>query len=126
MDNNQFYPGKSSTKKLFQWLGFGLSCGGCFLTILFSIITCSRGGKIFRKEGELKLSLFIIGVVIGVLIAIAGLVLSILSLEKGARLADMSKITMVAMIVACVAIIWAIIPNATICGYNCVVNDLFD
>lgn len=125
MDNNQFYPGASSTKKLFQWLGFGLSCGGCFLTVLFSIITCSRGGKIFRKEGELKLSLFIIGVVIGAVLAIAGLVFSILSLERGTRLADMSKITMVSMIVACVAIVWAIIPNATICGYNCVLNDLF-
>ena len=125
MDNNQFYP-KSSSKKLFEWLGFGLSCGGCFLTVLFSIITCSRGGKIFRKEGELKLSLFIIGVIIGALIAVAGLVFSILSIERGTKLAQISKITMVSIIVAFVAIFWAIVPNATICGYNCVVNDLFD
>ena len=125
MDSNQFYPGKSSTKKVFEWLGFGLSCGGCFLTVLFSIITCSRGGKIFMKKGELKLSLFIIGVIIGALIAVAGLVFSILSIEKGTTIAGISKITMVSLIVACVAVFWAIVPNATICGYNCVVNDLF-
>ena len=124
MDNNQFYPAKNSTKELFKWIGLGCSSLGCLLTVIFSIVTCSSGNAkltdAIKKDGDLKMSLAIIGVIIGALIAIAGLVLSILSIEKGTKI---NKIVMISVIVAVVAIIWAIIPNATICGYNCVINN---
>ena len=124
MDNNQFYPAKNSTKELFKWIGLGCSSLGCLLTVIFSIVTCSSGNAkltdAIKKDCDLKMSLAIIGVIIGALIAIAGLVLSILSIEKGTKI---NKIVMISVIVAVVAIIWAIIPNATICGYNCVINN---
>lgn len=123
MDNNQFnsQSGTSmSTKQILGYVGLGCSCLGCLLTFIFSIITCSRAGSIFYKENEFKMSLWIIGVIIAALIAIAGLVLSILSMKKGQK---MSKITMIAIIVAVVAIVYALIPNATICSYNCILND---
>lgn len=66
------------------------------------------------------MSLWLIGVIIAALIAIAGLVFTILSLEKGQKL---SKFAMVSIILAAVAIVYAIIPNATICSYNCMLND---
>ena len=123
MDNNQFNQFGSkpmSTKKIFEYAGLGCSGLGCFLTIIFSIITCSRSPKVSMSSDDFKLSNWIIGVIIAVLIAIAGLVLTILSLEKGQQI---SKLDMISIIVAAVAIIWTIIPNATFCGYNCVLNN---
>ncbi len=122
MDNNQFNSQAvtpTSTKKIFELVGLGCSALGCLLTIIFSIVTCSRGGAVFFDEGEFGMSKWIIGVIIAAIIAVAGLVFSILSIEKGKKL---SKFTVIAIIVAAVAIIWAIIPNATICAYNCVLN----
>ena len=112
-----------SNKKLFEQIGFYCSCAGCFLTILFSIITCSRGGKVFIHDGELGMSKWIIGVILAAIITIAGIVLSILSIEKGTPISEISKMTKIALIVGAVGIFWAIVPNATICGYNCVFND---
>ena len=123
MDNNQFNQLGSqprSTKKIFELVGFGCSCLGCLLTIIFSIVTCARGPEIALEDGDFKMSLWIIGVIIAVIIAIAGLVLSILSMEKGQK---MSKLNMIAIAVSAVAIIWALIPNATLCGYNCALNN---
>lgn len=128
MDNNQFNQfkptGANGTKDLFKWIGLGCSGLGFLLTFIFSIVTCSRAGVKFEQaieEGEkIKVSLAIIGVIIGVLIAIAGVVLSILSIEKGAKI---NKIVMVAIAVGAFAIIYAIFSNATICGYNCSLNN---
>lgn len=122
MDNNQFNQFNSqpmSTKKIFEYAGLGCSCLGCLLTVIFSIVTCSRSPKV-SINSDFQMSNWIIGVIIAVIIAIVGLVLSILSMEKGQK---MSKLTMISIIVAAVAIVWAIIPNATLCGYNCVLND---
>lgn len=122
MDNNQFNQAltSDSTKKIFEYVGLGCSALGCLLTFIFSIVTCSRGGAVFFDKHKFKMSLWIIGVIIAVIIAIAGLVLTILSKEKGQKL---SKLAMVSIILAVVAIIYAIIPNATICTYNCMLND---
>lgn len=120
MDNNQFYSGQNQTKKIFQWVGFGCSCLGCLLTVIFSIVTCARGGSVLEHKDKFAMSLWIIGVIIAVIISIAGIVLSILSIEKGTKI---NKIVIISLIVAFVAIIWAILPNATICSYNCVLND---
>lgn len=122
MDNNQFNMpevGPMSNKKLFEYIGLGCSALGCLLTVIFSIVTCSRGGAATFGDGEFTMSKWIIGVIIAAIIAVAGLVFSILSIEKGKKL---SKITLIAIAVAAVAIIYAIIPNATICAYNCVLN----
>lgn len=125
MDNNQFNQTpmtSASTKKIFEYVGLGCSALGCLLTFIFSIVTCSRGGAVYWNKHKFKMSLWLIGVVIAVIIAIAGLVLTILSMEKGQKL---SKLAMISIILAAVAIVYAIIPNATICTYNCMLNDKF-
>lgn len=132
MDNNQFIPqGKNSSKKVLSLIGLGCSCFGCFLTLLFSIITCSRGKAVVKKtffkaiyKGKYKdakfgTSLFIIFVIIGLIISIAGVVLSILSMEKNTK---MSAIVLVSLIVGGFSILYGVMSNATICGYNCVIN----
>ena len=118
-------------KKLFSFIGLGCSCFGFLLTMLFSIITCSRGDEVVKKtfvkriwKGKYKdakfgMSFALIGVIIGLLIAIAGIVLSILSMEKNAK---MGAVVLVSLIVGGFAIVYGVLSNATICGYNCVIN----
>lgn len=134
MDNNQFNQFNQSNpkgtapmpaKKMFEYIGLGCSCLGFLLTFIFTIVTCSRGAEVVKDnmskfKMEFGMSKWVIGVVIAVMIAIAGLVLSILSKEKGANL---SKISMIAVIVASAAIVFAIFTNATICSYNCTMNN---
>lgn len=134
MDNNQFNQFNQSNplggvpmsqKKMFEYIGLGCSCLGFLLTFIFTIVTCSRGAEVAKSnfsrwKFEFGMSKWIIAVIIGVIIAIAGLVFSILSKEQGANL---SKISMIAILVACATIIFAIFTNATICSYNCTMNN---
>lgn len=134
MDNNQFNQfnqsnpqgmAPMSTKKMFEYIGLGCSCLGFLLTFIFTIVTCSRGAEVAKSNfSKLKLefgmSKWIIAVIIAVIIAIVGLVFSVLSKEQGANL---SKIAMIAIIVAGATIIFAIFTNATICSYNCTMNN---
>lgn len=126
MDNNQFVPQKNN-KKIFSIVGLVCSCVGLLLTILFSIITCSRGydascKKLYGQKVfsyKLHMSLWVIGVIIAVIIAIVGIVLSILSIEKGSKL---SKMVIISIVAGAFAIVYAMFTNVTICSYNCSLN----
>ena len=131
MDNNQFNQfnqfnpmnGNNSTKTLFSYIGLGCSALGALLTFIFSIVTCARGEAATEARGTLKkpmvMSYFWIGILVGIIICIAGVVLLILSVEKGTQ---MSKITMVGLIVACAGIVYGFLTITTICSYTCSFN----
>lgn len=123
MDNNQFNPmggaGSSSTKKLFEYIGLACSALGCLLVFIFSIITCSRGFAASMDADKITMSKWWIGVLVAAIVAVVGAVLSVLSIEKGKKL---SKFVIISLILAAFAVVYAIIPNATICAYNCVLN----
>lgn len=128
MDNNfnQSNPqsGSISTKKLLEYIGAGCSFLGAVISIICSIITCSRGAAASEDRATMKHSLVMsrvwIGVLVGILICIAGIVLLILSKEKEAQL---SKLALIALIVAVVVVVYAILVHVTICSYNCSIND---
>lgn len=127
MDNNQFNQFKpvspNGNKELFKWIGLGCSGFGFLLIFIFSVVTCIRGGvKIedIQEDGKIHMSLAVIGVIIGVLIVITGIVFSILSIEKGATV---SKIVIVSVAVGAFALLYAVFSNATICSYNCSLNN---
>lgn len=125
MDNNQFNSqGGSSGKKVLGFIGLGCSSLGCLLTLIFTIVTCSRGYNASRKmygfPYKMKMSKWVIAVIFALLISIAGVVLSILSIERGTQ---MSKIALIAVIVGSVAILYGVFSTATICGYNCSYNN---
>ncbi len=134
MDNNQFnnfnqnnpQSGTISTKKLLEYIGAGCSFLGAVLTFIFSIVTCSRGGTASADRATTKhilsMSYAWIGVMIGIIICIAGIVLLIISKEKEAGL---SKLALIAMIVAVVAAVYAILVHVTICSYNCSINSYY-
>ncbi len=118
-------------KKVFELVGFICSCAGCALTMLFSIITCARGTALTEKmienieKSQLKISvsLAMIGVIVGLIAAIVGLVFSILSIDRQAGVAGISKFTIAALAVACFTLFYGIITTTTICGYTCKIND---
>ncbi len=64
-----------------------------------------------------------IGVIVGLIAAIVGLVFSILSIDRQAGVAGISKFTIAALAVACFALFYGIITTTTICGYTCKIND---
>lgn len=63
-----------------------------------------------------------IGVIVGLIAAIVGLVFSILSIDRQAGVAGISKFTIAALAVACFTLFYGIITT-TICGYTCKIND---
>ncbi len=130
MDNNQFSPqGAGSSKKVLSYIGLGCSCFGFLLTMIFSIVTCYRGKAAIKqsfyralwrgKDAKFAMSLFIIGVIFGIIISIVGVVLSILSMDRNRK---MSAIVLVSIAVGAFAILYGVVSNATICGYNCAIN----
>ena len=127
MDNNQINPqsGMISTKKLLEYIGAGCAFLGALLGFIFSIVTCSRGATATIKKASthLVMSYAWIGVLIAVIICIAGIVLLILSKEKGQKL---SKLAMIALIVAAVAVVYVALVHITICSYNCTFNNYID
>lgn len=125
MDSNLFkQDGPMSTKKMFEFLGLGCACLGCLLTFIFNIVTCARSPKASIESGDgFTMSLWIIGVIIAAIIAVAGGILAFLSKEEGQKL---GMLAVIAIIVSGVALVFAIIPNATICAYNCALTDEFE
>ncbi|MCI8670358.1 MAG: hypothetical protein HFI34_12715 [Lachnospiraceae bacterium] len=125
MDSNLFNTnGPISAKKMFEYIGLGCACLGCFLTFVFNIVTCARSPKASIESGDgFTMSLWIIGVVISAILAVAGGIIAFLSKEQGQKL---GMLAVIAIIVSGVALVFAIIPNATICAYNCALTDEFE
>ncbi|MBQ3665716.1 MAG: hypothetical protein II919_06390 [Lachnospiraceae bacterium] len=117
----------SSNKKTFALIGLICSCAGAFLTLIFSIVTCARGREASKDSASLKkmltMSNWIWGVVVALIITIVGVVFLILSIERGAQ---MSKMTMIAILVGCFAILYGVVTNVTICSYNSCFNSKYE
>jgi undecaprenyl pyrophosphate phosphatase UppP len=125
MDGNLFNGnGPMSTKKMFEIIGLACACLGCLLTFVFNIVTCARSPKASIESGDgFTLSLWVIGVIIAAILAVAGGIIAFLSKEQGQKLGMMA---IIAIIVSGIALVFAIIPNATICAYNCALTDEFE
>lgn len=129
MDNNQFNQPNTqgvsiSTKKLLEYIGVGCAFAGALIGFIFSIVTCARGPIASVKKATTKkplvMSLAWIGVLVAILIMIAGIVLIIISKEKNVKL---SKLATVALIVAVAAVVYVSMVHITICSYNCSYNN---
>lgn len=125
MDSNMFNTnGPISTKKMFEYIGLGCACLGCLLTFVFNIVTCARSPKAsIDSDDGFTISLWIIGVIIAAILAVAGGIIAFLSKEQGQKL---GMLAVIAIIVSGVAVVFAVIPNATICAYNCALTDEFE
>lgn len=114
----------------------GLICAaaGFIISFIFTIITCSRSASISINVKGIKnidsintltmlqryrVSYFFILVVIGAVIAIAGGIMAFMS-KKGKEFGIMAKITFILVIVT---LVFATIPNMTVCAYNNSLNN---
>ena len=103
-------------KNILDYVGLGCSSLGLLMVFIFNIITCSRGDEVLKDDFKFGMSLWIIAVIFGAIIAVAGGVLSFLAAGSVRNLSMIGKIS---IIVAAVALFLAIVPNVTICSYNC-------
>ena len=117
----------NNNKKTFALVGLICSSVGALLTFIFSIVTCARGQAASKSGASvsklLVMSNWIWGVVVALIITIVGIVFAILSIERGTQL---NKLTLVAIIVASVAILFGVFTNVTICAYNCSINSKYE
>lgn len=131
MDNNQFnnfnpVSGNNSKKMLFSYIGLGCSALGALLTFIFSIVTCARGKAASEARATMKKPMVMshawIGILIGLIICIVGIVMLILSMEKGVQ---MNKLTMIGLIVGVSAVVYGFLTITTLCSYTCTFNNDF-
>lgn len=114
----------------------GLICAaaGFVISFIFTIITCSRSASISINVKGIKnidsidtitmlqryrVSYFFILVIIGAAIAVAGGIMAFMS-RKGKEFGIMAKVTLVLVIVT---LVFATIPNMTVCAYNNSLNN---
>lgn len=77
--------------------------------------TCSASATFEAGSTGYTNSAVMVVAIIGVLIAVAGVVLAILEMKKDSG----NKIACIAAAVGVFAVLYGIIPTMTICGYNC-------
>lgn len=107
-------------KKLFEIIGISCAGVGFLLTFIFTFISCSSSAKKVATKGDYDGSLLFIVVVVGAILAIGGGVLAFLSKEQGAKFGIMALITFG---LVAVTMLFAVLPHATICAYNCSMKD---
>ncbi|SEQ02767.1 hypothetical protein SAMN02910289_01133 [Lachnospiraceae bacterium RM5] len=111
-------------KKLLGYIGLGCNALATILALIFSSVTCSRSaGSAFRDidadDAKFKLSLACIVCFIAAAIAVAGLVLTILSAEKGQALGVVATIS---LCLGIFALFYSIVPVITSCSYGCILT----
>lgn len=115
-------------KELMGNVGLICACIGFAVSFIFTFISCSKSAsnsisiKNISKMsgvGNFRGSYLFIVVVIGMILAIAGGVMAFMS-KQGEDFGMKAKLTFLVVIVT---MVFAIIPNATICAYNNSLNN---
>lgn len=124
----------TKNKELLGKVGLICACAGFAISFIFTFISCSKSAsnsvsiKNISKMsslnqlsgvGSFRGSYFFIIVVIGMVLAIAGGVMAFMS-KQGEDFSMKAKLTFLVVIVT---MIFAIIPNVTICAYNNSLNN---
>lgn len=103
---------KKPAGDIFPLISIILSGVGMLLVLIGTILTCTCS-----KAGSTS-PVFIL-TIFGIITAIVGVVMAILSVKDFKQVAKASKIAMVGFVLGVFAIIYGILPTVTICGYNC-------
>ena len=127
MDNNQNFneqfgaqSDKTSNMSILKLLSLIFSGVGLLMVFLGTIFTCTCSAKKTfdtDSDGTHTMSLVWILTIIGVLVAIAGLVLGLIEMKKAS-----DKLVLASVVVAIFSVILGLLPLFTICGYNCSLN----
>lgn len=123
---NQYSQPKQPAKfNLFELIGIICSGVGMLLVFFGTIFTCtcSADYKTIAKAGGYTMSPVFILTIIGILAAIAGVVISILAIKDTKSEVKAGNIAKIAAGLGVFAVIYGLLPTVTICGYNCSLNN---
>ena len=99
---------------------------GLLMSVLGTLFYCSCSASATFESGSdgYTNSAVMIVAILGVLVAVAGVVCAILAIKKDGEKAG--KMAYIAAAVGVFAVLYGIIPTLTICGYNCSLNSAKD
>lgn len=112
----------TKNKELLEKVGLICACAGFLVSFIFTIVSCSKSASNSISTVGFKGSYLFLFVVAGMVISIAGGVMAFMS-KRGEDFGMMAKITFLVVIVT---LIFAIIPNVTICAYNNSLNNAME
>lgn len=128
MDNNQLFneqfggqQSSSEKKDIFKLLSIIFSGAGLLMVFLGTIFTCTCSAKKTfdtDSDGKHSMSLVCIVTIIGVIIAVAGLVFGLMEMKKKS-----DKLVLASVVIAAFSVVFGLVPLFTICGYNCSLNN---
>ena len=119
---------------LFELISIICSGLGMIMVILGTVLTCSlsasrisdRIDDIKSWKDALSLSPVFIVAVIGIMVAIAGMVLAIVALKQKNAVIQAGKIAKLAVVLGGVAVVFGVLPLITMCGYNGALSNEFE
>ena len=119
-------PKQPSNINIMELVALICSAVGLFMSVLGTLLYCSCSADATFESGSTGYtnSAVMIVAILGVLIAVAGVVCAIIIIKKEGEKAG--KMAYIAAAVGVFAIIYGIIPTLTICGYNCSLNSAKD
>lgn len=113
-----------------ELVGLILAAVGLLVSFIFTICSCNASAtnsavstlvqsSSYKFEDWFEGSFLVIGAIIGVIMAIAGIVLVFVAKAQQKKIGVIGKIT---ILIAFIAILLGTVPNITICAYNCSLN----
>ena len=114
-------PAPKKPMNMMELIGFICSAVAAIMAILGSTFTCTCSASKTAKatSGVYVLSAVFILSIFAAIIAAGGIVCAILALKQKDAAVKAGKLAYIAIALGAFAIIYALIPTITVCGYNC-------
>lgn len=116
-----YQPAPKKPMNMMELIGFICSAVAAIMAILGSTFTCTCSASKTAKatSGVYVLSAVFILSIFAAIIAAGGIVCAILALKQKDAAVKAGKLAYIAIALGAFAIIYALIPTITVCGYNC-------
>ena len=112
-------PAPKEPKNMKEFLALILAASGALLAILGATFTCSCSASKSMKAGGYALHPIFILAIIAAMVGAGAVVLAIMALKEENAPIKAGKLSYIAIAVGIFAVVYALLPVFTICGYNC-------
>lgn len=102
-----------------ELLAFILAATGALMAILGTTFTCTCSASKSMEKAKFSLSPIFILAIFAAIIGAAGVVLAIMALKEKNAAVKAGKLSYLAIAIGGFAVVYALLPVFTICGYNC-------
>ena len=111
-------PVPKEPKNMKEFLALILAAVGALMAILGATFTCSCSATKSMKKGFSLSPVFILAI-FAAIVGAAAVVLAIMALKEQNAAVKAGKFAYIAIAVGIFAVVYALLPVFTICGYNC-------